>query len=159
MEELQSGHLKEALSKFNTVRHKAPKGMLYVTATQYASRVLAEQGNLREAYLLLYPLKNRLPAEYVIFLQQLAYRVEDWEEAVEIGQLAYQQEPTVDIALINACSSAILGRVTPTVGWLRSAVQLGMKDIDKVIARREFDAVRESDAFKKWVKGVEGQTS
>lgn len=154
IEELKAGRSQEALAKFTYVRQQAPKGMLYVTATQYAARILAEQGNLKQAYQWLYPVKNRVPIDYLHLLQQLAYRLQEWEDAVKIGEQIYQQEPTIDTALINALSYAIMGRAVPAVGWLRSAIQLGMPDVQKVIERREFDAIRNSDPFQKWLKSL-----
>jgi Zn-dependent protease len=154
IEELKAGRSQDALAKFSYVRQQAPKGMLYVTATQYAARILAEQGNLKQAYQWLYPVKNRVPIDYLHLLQQLAYRLQEWEDAVKIGEQIYQQEPTIDTALINALSYAIMGKAVPAVGWLRSAVQLGLPDVQKVIERREFDAIRNSDPFQKWLKSL-----
>ena len=71
---------------------------------------MAEQGLYKKAYEWLYPLKNRLSSEYLHLLQKLAFQAEEWEEAVKIGQDAYQQEPSIDAALINALSYGILGK-------------------------------------------------
>jgi stage IV sporulation protein FB len=152
LEELTAGRSEEALTKFSYIRQQAPKGVLYVTATQYAARVLAEQGNFKQAYLWLYPLKNRLPIEYLRLLQQIAYRLQEWEEAVNIGQQAYQQEPSVETALINSLAYAIMGQATPAVGWLRSAVQQGLTNVQQVVEKREFDAIRQTDVFQNWLK-------
>lgn len=152
VEDLKAGRSQEALNKFSIVRQQAPKGLLYVTATQYAGRILAEQGNFKQAYLWLDPLKNRLSIDYLRLLQQLAYRLQEWEETVKIGEQAYQQEPSIDSALINALSYAIMGKAVPSIGWLHCAVQLGLTDVQKVIEKREFDAIRDSDPFQKWVK-------
>lgn len=152
--ELQAGNLTEALTKFSYVRGLAPKGMLYVTATEYGARILSEQGRYKQAYDWLYPLKNRLSIEYVCLLQQLAYRVQEWEEAIKIGEKAYQERPSVDIASLNALSCGVLGKATPAVGWLRCAVQLGMSDVKKMVERRDFDAVRHVDVFQKWLNSL-----
>lgn len=155
LEELQAGRSDEALAKFSYVRQQAPKGMLYVTVTQYAARILAEQGNFKQAYLWLYPLKNRLSLDYLHLLQQLAYRIQEWEEAVKIGQQIYQQEPSVETALINSLAYAIMGQATPAVGWLRSAIQQGLPNVQQVIEKREFDAIRQTDVFQNWLKSYE----
>jgi stage IV sporulation protein FB len=155
VEELQKGYPQEALAKFSFVRQQAPKGMLYVTATQYAARILTEQGNFKRAYDWLYPLKNRLSIDYLRLLQQLAYRTQEWEEAIKIGQQAYQQEPSVDTALLNALSYAIMGKASPAIGWLRCAVQLGLPNVRKVIEKREFDAIRDSDIFQTWMQSLQ----
>lgn len=154
VEDLKAGQSQEALAKFSYIRQQAPKGMLYVTATQYGARILAEQGNLKQAYQWLYPLKNRLSVDYLHLLQQLAYRLQEWEETVKIGEQIYQQEPTIDTALINSLSYAIMGKAAPAIGWLRSAVQLGLPDVQRVVERREFDSIRHSDPFQKWLKSL-----
>jgi Zn-dependent protease len=159
LEDLKEGRSQDALAKFTFVRQQAPKGLLYVTATQYAARILAEQGHFKQAYDWLFPLKNRLSTDYVRLLQQLAYRIQEWEQAVKIGHQAYQQEPSVDTALINALSYAIMGEATPTVGWLRCAIQLGLPNIQKVIEKREFDAIRDSHAFQTWLQTLEKEKS
>lgn len=152
VEALQHGQLEAALEKFTFVRQQAPKGLLYVTATEYAARILAEQGRYKQAYDWLVPLQNRLSSEYLHLLQQLAYRVQEWEQAVKIGQQAYQKDPLMDTALINALSYAIMGQAIPAVGWLRCAVQLGLPNVQAVVEKREFDAIRQSDAFQAWLK-------
>lgn len=155
VEELKQGQTQEALDKFKFVRQQAPKGVLYVTATQYACRILAEQGYLKQAYDWLLPLQSRLSSDYLHLLQQLAYRLQEWEQAVKIGQQAYQQEPSIDAAIVNALSYAIMGEAIPAVGWLRCAIQLGMPNIKQIIEKREFDAIRNSPAFQNWLKSYE----
>jgi stage IV sporulation protein FB len=155
VEELKEGRSQEALNKFTLVRQQAPKGILYVTATQYAAHILADQGHYKQAYDWLLPLQNRLSADYVRLLQQLAFRTQEWEQATKIGQQAYQQEPSIDTALINALSYAILGEATPSVGWLRCAIQLGLPNVQNVIEKREFDAIRNSAPFLAWRQSYE----
>lgn len=152
--DLKHGNLNDALSKFSYVRDQAPKGMLYVNATQFGARILAEQGLYKKAYDWLFPLKSRLTSEYLNLLHQLAFRVQEWEEAVRIGQEAYQQEPSIDGALINALSYGILGKAEPTVGWLRCALQMGLPNIQEVVKKREFDSVRDSPNFQSWLKTI-----
>ena len=153
---MKHGRPQNALEKFTYIRKQAPKGLLYVNATEYGSHILAEQGEYKKAFDWLYPLKNRLSPEYLRLLQQLAFRVQEWEEAVKIGQEAYQQDPSIDSALINALSYGILGEATPAVGWLRCAVQLGLPNVRQVIDMREFDAIRSSKPFQMWLNSLEG---
>ncbi len=152
LDDLNAGRQQEALDKFIAVRREAPKGLLYVTATQYGARILTEQGAYKQAYNWLYPLKNRLSPDYLKLLQQLAYRVQEWEETVKIGEEAYQKEPAMDTALINALSYGIMGKAAPAVGWLRCAIQQGLPNIQAVVAKREFDAIRHTPDFQAWLK-------
>jgi stage IV sporulation protein FB len=150
IEEFQKGYSKEALEKFVYIRQQAPKGILYVTATQYAAHILIQQGNIKQAYNWLLPLQNRLPIEYLRVLHQLAYRMQEWEEAIKIGQNSYQQQANQETALLNAFTYAILGQAVPSIGWLRCAIQFGSLKGEEVIQKREFDAIRASDAFQSW---------
>jgi Zn-dependent protease len=152
VEILQAGRSKDALDKFIEIRNEAPKGLLYVSASQYGARVLAEQGQYKQAYDWLLPLQKRLSPEYLHLLQQVAYRIQEWEEAVKVGTQAYQTQPSLDAALINALSYAIMGEAVPAVGWLRSAVDLGLPNLPQIIEKREFDAIRESAPFQTWLK-------
>jgi Zn-dependent protease len=154
IETMKIGNTKAAFEKFDFIRSQAPKGVLYVNATQFGSRILAEEGQYKKAYDWLYPIKNRLSPDYVLLLHQLAFRVQEWEEAVKIGQEAYQQVPSIDSALINALSYGIMGQATPAVGWLRCAVQLGLPNVLQVAEKREFDSIRSSSAFQTWMKSL-----
>ncbi len=157
IEDLKEGRSKEAFTKLTFIREQAPKGILYVTATEYAAHILAEQGHFKKAYDWLFPLKNRLSVNYLRLLQQLAYRIQEWEETVKIGQQAYQKEPSIDTALINAFSYAIMGNAIPAVGWLRCAQQLGLSPIKTIIEKREFDAIRSSSPFQDWLKSLKNK--
>lgn len=154
IEKMHAGNLTEAFELFSLVREKASKGKLYVSATQNAARILAEQGNYKAAYQWLLPIKNRLSAEYLQLLQQLAYRLQEWEESAEVGEMVYKQIPSIDTALLNSLAYGIMGKAIPAVGWLRCCVQLGMQDVQNVVNKREFDSIRESPPFQKWVKST-----
>ncbi|WP_068470059.1 site-2 protease family protein [Candidatus Protochlamydia phocaeensis] len=150
--DLNMGHRDQALSKFFLLREQSQKGVLYLTATQYIARILAEQGHFKQAYEWLLPIQKHLSSDYLYLLQQLAYRLQDWDQAAKIGQKAYQQEPSSEVALINALSYAIMGQATPAVGWLRCAVQSGLANVQEVIQKREFDAIRHTPEFESWLK-------
>lgn len=149
---LEAGQLDEALSKFNYVRQQAPKGLLYVTATQLMARILTQQAEYKKAYDLLIPLHNRLSIDYLELYQQLAYRLEDWEESLRAGESAYQIRPSMEVALVNALISGIMNRPSAAVGWLRSSFELGLPNVKETIQKREFDPVRNSEAFQSLLK-------
>lgn len=154
VEDLKGGRSREAFDKFSYVRDKVSKGVLYITATQYGARILAEQGDYKLAYLWLYPIKNRLSVDYLLLLQHVAYRLQEWDDAIVVGELISREEPLADSALLNALSYAIMGKAVPAVGWLRSAVDLGIPDVNQVIAKREFDMIRNSSPFQKLVESL-----
>lgn len=148
IKDLQEGRQQEAWDKFAWVREHVSKGLLYVTATQYAARLLAEQGKLKQAYDWLLPLKNRLSPDYLFLLQQLAYQMQEWEETVKIGEQLYQQVPSSEVPLLTALSYAIMGQAKQAVGWLRCAAQMGVPNLGQILAKREFDAIRQTEDFQ-----------
>lgn len=152
MSDLQADRRSEALSKFFLLREQSEKGILFIESTQHIARLLAQQGHIQQAYEWLLPIRNQLSIDYLKFLQQLAYRLQEWEEAIKAGQLAYQREPASEIALLNAFAYAIVGKAKPAVGWLYSARQSGLPNLNEIIDKREFDAIRKTDEFQALVR-------
>lgn len=151
-EDLEAGNQHEAFSKFLSLRDQAKEGLLYVIATQYLAQILAQQGHIKQAYELLVPLEKRLSPDYLKFLQQLAYRLQKWEEVARIGSKAYQNDPQMEIALLNAFASAIMGKSKESVGWLRTSIEMGLPNPSSVILKREFDAIRDSSDFQAFLR-------
>ncbi|WP_042281215.1 site-2 protease family protein [Candidatus Protochlamydia sp. R18] len=151
IEKLRMGNQEEAFSKFVSLREQASQGVIYVTATQYMAHILADQGQYKQAYEWLISIKSKLSLPYLKMLQQLAYRLQEWEMAVKIGNQIFQQDQASDIALINALSYAIMGEAKPAIGWLRSAEQVGLSNLPTIIQKREFDAIRDLPEFKAWL--------
>lgn len=153
--DLNEGRDNEAFSKFLTIREQSSnKGVLYILATEAIAHLLAKQGHLKQSYEWLLPIENRLSAEYLHMLHQLAYRLQEWEQAVRIGTKAYQKDASADTALLNSLSYAILGQAKPSVGWLRCAIQAGLVNTSEIIKKREFDAVRASSEFQDLAKRI-----
>lgn len=146
--DMQTGRQNEALSKLFFLREQARQGVLFITATQYIARLLTEQGHYKQAYEWLLPIENRLSLDYIHLLQQLAYRLQEWEQVIKIGNRAYREEPIANVALLNALACAIMGQAKQSVGWLRSASQLGLSNIQEIAQKREFDAIRNSPEFQ-----------
>lgn len=151
-EDIQNQKDNEALSKLLLIREQAKEGVLFVLATELIARLLAKQGHIKQAYEWLLPIEKRLSPDYLFFLQQLAFKLQEWEKVISIGNKAYQLDPSPDIALLNAFSFAIIGQPIPTVGWLKSAVHSGLRNIHEVIRKREFDSVRQSQEFQSFLK-------
>lgn len=154
MRAASEGRRSEALAKFQQLREESKSGMLYVAATQNMARALAEEGKRKEAYELLLPIQKQLSGDYLVFLQNLAYLLQEWEEAARVGTVAYQQEPSAEVALVNAMSYAVIGQSKPAVGWLRCAVQQGYPSVQNIIKKREFDSIRNSNDFQSWLKTI-----
>lgn len=150
--DLRKNNPHDALNQFLMVREKTPQGPLYVIATQYAAKALADMGEDHEAFVLLYPLKKRISSESFLLLLQVAYRSKEWKAALEIGEKAFNEQQNAEVALLNASISAHLDLVDPSVGWLYQAAKLGENDLSDIIQKPEFDNIRNSASFQKLIK-------
>jgi len=147
----KQGHYDEAVPKLMELREQVHHGMIYTLATQYLAHIDADQGKYQEAYDLLLPIKKDLHPEYQFLLLQVTYRLGKWKEAIELGERVFQENPTSEIALINALSYGALGQVRPALGWLKGAIQAGLDDIPKALRRKEFDPIRLLPEFEQFV--------
>lgn len=148
----KEGQLNEALTQFWFVRDQAKQGTLFLAATEGIAQIYIDQGRYREAFDLLLPMKPELSLDSLFIVQQLAYRLENWEEVVKTGNILYGREHLADSALLNAYASAIMGKAQAAIGWLHSAEQCGVKDIHAVANKREFDAIRGTPEWQAWLK-------
>lgn len=147
-EKAKAGQVSEAIADLRLLREETKSGVLFDSATWALSRLLVGQGIIKEAYDLLFPLRDDLTPEQLLLLQQWAYRLQKWEEVVDIGQLAYGKKPIKEIAINNALASAVMGKKEPAIGWLRCSIQLGMPNKSDVLKMREFDVLRDSPEFQ-----------
>ena len=154
LQEAKQGQEAAAILNFKKVRDQAKEGIVFTLATQELARLYSKQGDYRQAYELLAPIRNRLSVDYLVLLQNLAYRIEQWEHCAQIGTLAYQKKPSKEVALLNAMTFAIMGQTKECVGWLRCAFQMGAANLPELIRKREFDAVRQEPLFQSWEKSL-----
>lgn len=148
--DLHEGRENEALSKFLFLRDQSTKGMIFVTATENIARLLAKQGHLQQAYDWLLPIEKQLIPDYKKFLQQLAFKLQNWEKALSIGTAIFRDHPDPEVAVINALICGITGKTKPAVGWLRSAIECGLSNPLEIARKREFDAIRDTKEFQQW---------
>lgn len=149
--ELAGGNSEGALSILLYVREQTKSGMLFVYATELACRILAEKKQLVQAYEWLNEIEDSLDPDYSFLLQQLAFKLEKWEEVMKIGNKAYQKEPAAMIAILNSMAAARLGQIVPAIGWLRCAAQMG-ENLAKWLHKSDYDNIRDSEEFRKWTQ-------
>lgn len=149
-EELQKGKTQVAKEKLERIREEVSKGVIYVKSTEYLALLLSKEGKFQEAYAILTPLKNKISPEALRLLHQIAYQNNAWQDAIEIGNQAYQTYPTYDIALTNALCHSLLCEARPAVGWLQRALSDGMPNLKTVLSKHEFDGIRNSAVFQEF---------
>jgi stage IV sporulation protein FB len=150
--DLQAGHKERALSAFEQIRAQSKEGMIHLAATQYLAFLKYDLGDTQEAYSLLKPIQTQLSTEALILLHKVAFDVGDYALVEEIGGKSYQEIPSKEIALRNALAAAQLSKEKPAVGWLETAFQEGLENIGEVAKSSEFDPIRQTEHFQKFIK-------
>lgn len=147
-----------AINQLTEIRRDAKEGIVYQSATQLLAVIYAKGGNRDEAFHLLLPLKDSLDADALCMLHSLAYKTGHHEVATTIGDRVYQIDPTYHTALINALSFALMEKVKPALGWLQCALREGLPNIREMLAKGDFDKIRQLDEFRRFEASV-GKTS
>ena len=151
IQDMNNGLSEKAMGKLYAIRDASKRGILFITSSLYLAHLLAQQGKVKMAWDLLSPLEKQLSVEGLQFLQQLASRQNMWKEAVRIGNLLYREAPSATTAIQNALANAMMGNVEPTIGWLRSAEEQGLSNLEEILKKSAFDPVRDSPEFQSWV--------
>lgn len=149
--ELRQGHKEQALSIFEDLKQKTKKGMIFLTASQYAAFLNYEFGKRKEAYDSLVSLKDRLDPEGLCLLHRLAFEENDYHLVMELAGPAFQLTPEAEVALRSAYAAANLAQVESTIGWLQTAVQSGVENMKEIVQEKNFDLIRSDPAFRSFV--------
>lgn len=147
-QDLHLGKKEAAQEKLMKVRESSGEGLLFTSATEYLASLLMTEGKFQEAYELLEPHKSHLSQNGLKILHELAFQMGAWKEAATLGDQVYMDFPSYDTAFINAASYALLGEVTPAIGWLQRSISDGLPNIRNVFQRKEFDSIRNSRPFQ-----------
>ncbi len=150
--DMRAGNKEEALSKLQEVRQQAKQGVLFLTATEIMAQLLKDQGRLKEAYEILFPIKAKLEPDALQMLHKLAFDSGEYHSAIEIGDRVYQIRPTYETALTNAMAYSLLNNVRPAIGWLKRAISDGMTNPKAILSKKEFDPIRPTPQFQQLEK-------
>lgn len=150
--DVHHGQYEEAKKKLTELMAASPFGTVHDAAVVAYSQILASQGQLKEAFAMLYPMKDELQVNHLRQLQQWAYQLQKWKDAVEIGNIAYLAQPSGQVAQINALCFAIMGQESPAIGWLKCAREFNLGKWKDFLTKREFDVIRHSTEFQTLLK-------
>ncbi|MBX3719024.1 MAG: M50 family metallopeptidase [Parachlamydiales bacterium] len=150
-EALQQGKKREAQEMFQRIRQTARKGMIYNLATQYLAFLDYESGNSKAAYQLLLSIRKELANDALCLLHKAAFEQKDFPLVAELGGSCFQTWPTAETALRNAYAHAELSQSIPAVGWLETAIEEGIENIDEVFAEKSFDPIRHEEPFQQLI--------
>jgi Zn-dependent protease len=153
-EHLQNGRKEQAASICEDVRKRAKSGLLFALATQYLAFLKYEKGLAAESYQLLLSIKEDLASDALCLLHKTAFDQRDFGLVVELSASCFQTLPTAETALRNALAHAELKQSQPAIGWLRTAIQEGLINIDEIVKIPSFDSIRQDPAFEDFLKSL-----
>lgn len=107
-------------------------------------------GQNQKAFSLLLPNKNTLSNRSLKLFQLVAYKMSNWQLALEAGKKAFLEEQDISCAIMNAFSSAHLDDVTAALNWLAFVKKSKLVDMKSVLAANDFDGIRTHEAFSRF---------
>jgi Zn-dependent protease len=143
----QLGYVNEALHKLSEICTSHSSGKPFVAAVQLKGEILYSMGAYREGYELLHRYINKLDSQGLHLLQRLLYSLGLWSDAIAAGDRAFRQQPSYEIAIVNAQSYGHLGEAIPAVGWLKCALREGIPSIKATTELEAFNAIRSDPNF------------
>jgi stage IV sporulation protein FB len=142
------GNYDQAWTILQQLKRHVNDGVLKNSASQMMSSILFAKEQYDEAYTQISPIVKKLTPDFMQMAQQIAYKSGHFDEAVDFGNRAYQEDPTYEIALTNAYCFAKKGDATPAIGWLRRAQNDGVPNFLNILKEDVFDAVRYNPEFQ-----------
>ena len=158
-EALIRGNDEEAARILQHLRDSSQKGILYITATQYLSRITFQKGKYKETYDLLVSIKEHLSDEFLVLLHFVAFETADFQLVSELSASCYQKDPSLETALRNAIAYASLKNAKAVVGWLEAAIRFGLENVKQLTEEKAFDHVRNEPEFLAFIEDAESAES
>ena len=148
---LSEGRKSDAEAILRDVLGKTKRGMLFAAAAQYLAFLDMEAGKAEEAYQLLLPIDMHLETDARVLLHKLATQKGNWELVAKWSAECYQLAPSQQVALANARAFAHLNQAKHAGGWLKSALEYGELDLEKVLSEEAFQGIRKDPEFLRFV--------
>lgn len=149
---LKNHQKQEAEKCFERVLEKTKEGVLFTTACQYLAFLYHEEGKTKQAYDLLFPLKNKLTDEGNCLLHRLAFLEKNFSLVAELSANCYQSTPLQEVALKNAKAFAALKNGKHAGGWLQTAFQFGNLNLENVLSEEIFQPILNDPEFQSFIK-------
>ncbi|NDE82836.1 MAG: stage IV sporulation protein FB [Chlamydiia bacterium] len=141
----------DAIQAFEKIRGSAKEGLIFTLSTQYLAFLEYQRGGIQLAYQLLKSVENDLSLDGLSLLHKTAFAEKDFSLVKKLGAQCFQNEPTVEIALMNASAHAELKEPEASIGWLETALREGLENISEVVGSTSFDSLRTDPLFVRWI--------
>lgn len=126
---------------------RTKESSLRARASEALAQLFHSSGDGESAYALLL----KVPPSHLLqgkrLLAELAYERGHYRQVLALSHALYEQDPVVEIALMNARAAAHLKNLPLAEGWLHTASLFGTLDMDAVLADPLFHNLRSALAL------------
>lgn len=146
----QHSQPERAISRLEEILQAEKPSEAVDRAREMLAGFFVASGQNQKAFSLLFPYKNSLSSRPLKLFQLVAYKLGNWQLALEAGKKAFLEEQDVSCAIMNAFSSAHLGNVTNALNWLAFVKKSKLVDMKSILQANDFDGIRSQEAFSRF---------
>jgi len=145
-------HAKEMLREIlNKSKHQ---GVIFLKASELLALILNQEGKENEAYDLLKPIEKSLDLDGLLLLHEITFKSGHLKEAIELGNKIHKDYANSETAYLNALAHAELHEERPSIGWLKTAIDEGLKSPLHAMEDVRFDPIRSTKGFLDLLQSV-----
>ncbi len=146
-----NGEQDQVIEQLKKMTEESQEKEIRQEALDCCSGYLLSMEQSREAYDLLNSAQDPLTPSSLEHFTLAAYRTSHWHEGLEAGREAFRGYPSLPVATLCAMLAARAEMADEAVHWLQTAISLGLQKVSEVISSDDFDLIRSTTAFKKFV--------
>jgi stage IV sporulation protein FB len=151
---LSKSHDHQAIEKLENVRSESGKGLVFVIASQELAENYLHSGNHQKALEILEPLEDKLMESGKMLLQKAAFESGKDELVLKIAASSLVNSPDPEMILLALKSAARKQDFEATIGWLQTAKDFEIKNLQQILSTSFFTKLNEDENFKKEVDAI-----
>ena len=152
-----NGEQEKALSELQVLVEKSGEASVRKDALDSYSEYLIELDRFRDAYDVLSQAKDTLSLASLEHLALAGHKTSHWSEGLEAGREAFSQCPSLSTARLCAALSARLSLDEEAIKWLQAAVSMGLLKVAEFVSASDFDPIRSTERFQKFIQSSAGR--
>lgn len=123
---VESGQGQAALAILTKLEQEAKEGMIFNQALGIHAVILRMNKDYKGVYELLKPYPKLYENQMAQLMQEAAFYQNEMSIVNKLSSEAFQKEGTKYVAFRAACASAFLNQSEAAIGWLKTALELGL---------------------------------
>ncbi len=142
------GEHEDVIAKLRDLSSSSKEREVRQQAVEWCGEYLLLLERHLEAYEFLMGAKDPLTPLALEHVALAAYKTSHFLEGLEACRAVFTARQTLSVALLAAMLAARCGLEDESVEWLQAARELGLQNVEGVVASADFDPIRASSPFK-----------